>query len=210
MKVQLDSSYDQLLEQIASTYIQGKSNALKVVNKILLETYWKIGEHIVEFEQKGSIKAEYGSRVLEKLSKDLSLQHGKGFSLSNIKRFRQFYLVYPIGAAVSHQLSWSHYIELLKIENEIERSFYQQQSTLENWSIRELIRQKKTSLFLRIAAGKNREDILKLSKQGMQIAKPEDILKDTYIFEFLKIPEPYHLSETDLETRLIEQLQRLR
>jgi len=162
--------------------------------------------------------------LLERLSKDLSLSFGKGFSLSNIKRFRQFYSAYPIGAeaphqldtenqsdtigaTVSHQLSWSHYVELLKIADPLERSFYQKQAETENWSTTELIRQKKSSLFLRLATGKNKEEILKLAKQGQVIEQPNDILKDTYIFEFLKIPEPYILNETDLETRLMNQLQ---
>ena len=243
MALSNSNTYDTLITSISETYSFGKAKSFRAVNSILIETYWKIGQHIVEFEQGGNTKAEYGSQLLERLSKDLSLQFGKGFSLSNLQRFRQFFLVYPIhakashelqnnnssdisihatlshelqttenqqstkGATLSHELSWSHYIELLKIESKVERSFYEKQSIIENWSIRELKRQKETSLFLRLAAGKNKEEILKLAKQGQIIEKPEDILKDTYIFEFLKIPEPYHLSETDLETRLINQLQ---
>jgi predicted nuclease of restriction endonuclease-like (RecB) superfamily len=98
-------------------------------------------------------------------------------------------------------------VELIKIENPLERSFYEKQSVYENWSTTELIRQKRSSLFLRLAAGKDKKEILQLSQKGKTIAKPEDILKDTYIFEFLKVPEPYHISETSLETRLINQLQ---
>ncbi len=201
------SNYSSLLSTIANIYIQGKAKALKAVNTTLVETYWLIGQHLVEFEQGGNTKAAYGAGLLEKLSKDLSLSYGKGFSLSNIKRFRQFYLTYPIGAELPHQLSWTHYVELMKIENPVERSFYEKQTILENWSTTELIRQKKTSLFLRLATGKDKNEILQLAKQGQVIEKPEDILKDTYVFEFLKIPEPYYLSETDLETRLINQLQ---
>ena len=219
------NTYESLVTSISEIYSFGKSKSFRAVNAVLIETYWKIGQHIVEFEQGGNTKAEYGSQLLERLSKDLSLQFGKGFSLSNIKRFRQFYITYPIQATVSHelpkgeshetpisakashQLSWSHYVELLKIESSVERSFYEKQSIIENWSIPELIRQKKSSLFLRLAAGKNKEEILQLARQGQIIEKPEDILKDTYIFEFLKIPEPYHLSETNLETKLINQLQ---
>ena len=196
-----------LLENILSVYSNGRSAAVKAVNAQLLLTNWNIGQHIVEFEQNGLYKAEYGAGLLEKLSKDLSLIYGKGFSLSNVKRFRQFYITYTIGATLSHQLTWSHYLELLKIENELERSFYEKQSVVENWSVRELIRQKETSLFLRLATGKDKNEILKLSKEGLIIEKPEDLLKDTYVFEFLKIPEPYHINETDLEIRLINQLQ---
>ncbi len=200
-------TYTRLLDTIADTYIAGKTKALKAVNTSLIETYWHIGQHIIEFEQGGEIKAEYGAGLLERLSKDLSQSYGKGFSLSNMKRFRQFYKAFPIGATLSHQLGWSHYVELLKIDNELERSFYQRQSVAENWSVRELIRQINTSLFLRLATGKNKEEILQLAHKGQLIEKPEDLLRDTYIFEFLKIPEPYHISETDLETRLINQLQ---
>src|SRR5277367_3183911 len=87
--------YKTLFTTIVSTYLNGKAGAFKAVNSALVETYWKIGEHIVKFGQKGNSKAEYGDRLLERLSKDLSLSYGRGFSLSNIKRFRQFYLVYP-------------------------------------------------------------------------------------------------------------------
>lgn len=214
--------YNGLIKTISSTYIQGKINAFKVVNSQLLTTYWKIGQHIVEFEQNGKSKAKYGKALLENISKDLYLLHGKGFSLSNVKRFRQFYLTYPIhqesnqkleiektaiGATLTHQLTWTHYVELMKIDDPLERNFYQQQTIIENWSIRELIRQKKSSLFLRLASSKDKEGILKLAQKGQIIETPTDILRDTYVFDFLKIPEPYHLSETDLEQRLISQLQ---
>ncbi len=199
--------YSSLLHDITTTYISGKTKAVKAVNSALIETYWQIGKHIVDYEQGGNAKAVYGIGLLEALAKDLSLSYGKGFSLSNMKRFRQFYIKYPIGATLSHQLTWSHYIELLKIDNAIERSFYEQQCIIENWSIRELKRQKTTSLFLRLASGKNKSEILQLANKGQIIEKPEDLLKDTYVFEFLKIPEPYYISESSLEARLIDQLQ---
>ncbi len=167
------ASYSDLFDSIANTYILGKVKAIKTVNSVLIDTYWQIGKHIVTFEQGGVAKAEYGAALLEKLSKDLSLRYGKGFSLSNLKRFRQFYLVYPIGATLSHQLTWSHYVELLKIENELERSFYEKQTIADNWSIRELIRQKETSLFLRLASHRNKNEILQLAGQGQVIEKPE-------------------------------------
>jgi predicted nuclease of restriction endonuclease-like (RecB) superfamily len=232
--------YDNLLHTISETYSEGKVTAFRYTNSVLVNTYWKIGQHIVEFEQGGNAKAEYGAHLLERLSKDLSLKFGKGFSLSNVQRFRQFYKLYSsrgqIGnnlhlfdssihaeaphelqgtdiqmniksAELPHQLNWTHIVELLKIENPLERSFYEKQTIYENWSTTELIRQKKSSLFLRLAAGKNKDEIVKLARHGQIIEKPEDILKDTYIFEFLKIAEPYHISETNLETKLIDQLQ---
>lgn len=199
--------YQNLVGRISESYIAGQKRAVQAVNTSLLQAYWEIGQHIVEFEQDGKATAEYGKRLLERLSEDLSRLYGKGFSLSNIKRFRQFYLAYQNSATVSHQLSWSHYVELLKIEDELERSFYEKQSLIENWNVRELIRQKKSSLFLRLAASQDKEGLLQLAQKGKIIESPTDLLREPYVLEFLKIPEPYQLSETDLEQRIIDNLQ---
>jgi predicted nuclease of restriction endonuclease-like (RecB) superfamily len=204
---QPNKDYQSLVEQISTRYEQGRTSAVQAVNTAIVETYWQIGEYIVEFEQGGKAKAEYGKGLLPQLSRDLLLAHGKGFSLSNLKRMRQFYLVFPIGAEPPHQLSWTHFVEILKINDPMERSFYQQQALLENWSTTELIRQKSSSLFLRLAASKDKAGILQLAKQGQKLEKPADLIREPYVLEFLKIPEPYHLSETDLEKRLIEHLQ---
>lgn len=200
-------NYDNLVSKISETYLKGKRKATIAVNLELLTTYWQVGQHIVEFEQKGKERAEYGSRLLENLSKDLSLIHGKGFSLSNVKRMRQFYSEYSNSATLSHQLSWSHYVELLKIDDKLERSFYEQQSLIEKWSIRELKRQKKASLFLRLASSKNKTEVLKLAKEGQIIEKPEDIIREPYVLDFLQIPEPLNMSESELESRIIDSLQ---
>ena len=133
--------YQELLKQISNRYVQGQAQAIRSVNEALIETNWNIGRYIVEYEQKGSQKAKYGSRLLENLSRDLTLLHGKGFSRSNLNYMRLFYLRYPISETLSHKLSWSHYCELVKIDEELERSFYYQQNLLENWSISELKRQ---------------------------------------------------------------------
>ena len=199
--------YIELVQQISTTFTYGQARAMAAVHSCLVETYWKIGQYIVEYEQQGREKATYGSALLENLSRDLKLLHGKGFSLSNVKRMRQLYVIYPIGAMASHQLSWSHYVELLKIDDDLERSFYEQQTQLENWSVAELKRQKNSSLFLRLALSKEKEKVLQLAKRGQTIESPEDVIKDLYIFEFLKIPEPYNISETELETRLLNNLQ---
>lgn len=202
-----DQPYKLLVDQISETYHLGQQQATMAVNQHLVGTYWKIGQHIVEFEQGGNAKAQYGAKLLELLSKDLVLLHGKGFSASNLNRIRQFYTAFPIYAEVPHKLSWTHFVELLKIEDPLERSFYAQQTITENWSTTQLIRQKKASLFLRLAASKDKEGILKLAQQGQVIEKPTDLIREPYILEFLKIPEPYHLSETELEKRIIENLQ---
>ncbi|MDR2466018.1 MAG: PDDEXK nuclease domain-containing protein [Prevotellaceae bacterium] len=204
---EVSQPYRELIERISRRYAEGQAQAARSVNEAIIQTNWKIGQHIVEYEQNGNKKAEYGKALLDKLSKDLSLLHGKGFSRSNLQRMRQFYLTYPICATPSHKLSWSHWVELLKVSDELERSFYQQQTMLENWSVAELKRQLDSGLFMRFALSKNKEKILQLAQQGQIIESPADAVKDVYVFEFLKIPEPYMCSETDLETGLLDNLQ---
>ncbi len=200
-------NYENLVGKISESYIAGQNRAIQAINTSLLQTYWEIGRHIVEFEQDGKATAEYGKRLLERLSTDLSKLYKKGFDRSNLNNMRKLYSYYPICETLSHKLSWSHYVELTKIDNELERSFYEKQSIIENWTVRELIRQKKTSLFLRLAGSQDKDSILQLAKKGKVIEKPTDILREPYVLDFLKIPEPYHLSETDLEQRIIDNLQ---
>ena len=206
-QVSKNEHYENLLKQIAATYQQGQQSATIAVNAHLVNTYWAIGQYIVEYEQGGKERAEYGNALIKNLSRDLVLNLGRGFSVSNLKRMRQFYLEYPKGATVSHLLTWSHYVELLKIDDLLERSFYEKQTHIEKWSIRELQRQKKASLFLRLAASKDKDGILRLAKEGQSIEKPEDLIREPYVLDFLKIPEPYHLTESELESRIIEHLQ---
>ena len=205
--VKTDRNYKGLVSHISDIYIQGREKATIAVNTHLVDTYWEIGQYIVEYEQKGKERAEYGAALLKELSKDLKLEHGKGFSLSNIKRMRQFYLVFQKGAKPSHLLSWSHYVEFLKISDNLERNFYLQQTINEKWSIPELRRQKKSSLYLRLAASKNKEGILELSQKGQIIQTPIDIIREPYTLDFLKIPEPYNYTEKQLEGKIIEHLQ---
>lgn len=203
----LNNNYQNLLSSISDTFSLGRKKAVLAVNSNMIETYWKIGQYIIEFEQGGNEKAEYGKALLPKLSKDLTHAIGKGFSLSNVKRMRQLYTTYPISAELPHQLSWTHFVELLKIKDPLERSFYEKQTIIENWSTTNLIRQKKSSLFLRLAASEDKAGILLLAKQGQVIQNPKDIIRDPYVLDFLNLPEPFHLTETELEKRLIEHLQ---
>lgn len=204
---ELTETYQNLVGRISESYLAGQKRAVQAVNTSLVQTYWEIGQYIVEFEQDGKATAEYGKRLLERLSFDLTNLYGKGFSRSNLNHMRQFYKYYPICEKPSHKLSWSHYVELIKIDDDLERSFYEKQTIIENWSIPELKRQKKTSLFLRLASSKDKEGILQLAQKGKIIEKPTDLLREPYVLEFLKIPEPYQLSETDLEQHIIDNLQ---
>ena len=199
--------YQNLLGKISEIYTIGQVKAVQAVNVQLLETYWQIGQHIVEFEQGGKLRAEYGKALINTLAKDLSLLHGKGFSRSNLVYMRLLYLRYPISQKPSHQLSWSHFVELLKIEDDLERKFYEIQSISEKWSVPQLKRQKNTALFQRLALSKNKEEILHLSAQGQEISKPSDVIRDPYVFEFLKIPEGQLPSELELENLLCNNLQ---
>jgi len=200
-------AYQNLLEQISLTYTAGRTRAVQAVNVELIETYWRIGQHIVEFEQEGNLRAEYGKALINNLAADLGLRHGKGFSRSNLVYMRLLYLRYPISQKPSHQLSWSHYVELLKLDDELERGFYEKQAIAERWSVPELKRQKAASLFLRLAASKDKAGILQLATQGQIVEQASDLLREPYVFEFLKIPEPYQFSETQLETVLCDHLQ---
>ncbi|MEI6407807.1 MAG: PDDEXK nuclease domain-containing protein [Bacteroidota bacterium] len=201
------NTYQALLSAIKNTLQEGQTSAVKAVRRQLVLTYWAIGSHIVQYEQGGSEKSEYGSKVLNRLSRDLSDQLGKGFSRTNLIYMRLVYLKYPDPTNLSDQLTWGHLVELLGIEHDLERSFYEKQTILEKWTVRELKRQKDSALFLRLAASQDKEGILQLAEKGKIIEQPEDLLRDPYVFEFLKIPEPYHVSEKELETRLLDQLQ---
>ena len=202
-----NAEYQHLLARISDVYTTGQLRAHHAVNTHLTETNWQIGHDIVEFEQGGRIRADYGKALLANLSRDLTLRHGKGFSRSNLVYMRLLYLLYPKGQKPSDLLSWSHHVELLRIDDPMERSFYEKQAIRENWSVPELQRQKKSSLFLRLAAGKDKDAILRLASQGQLIAQPTDLLRDPFVFEFLKIPEPHAIAETDLETLLCDHLQ---
>ena len=134
------ASYNTLVKDIGELLKQARAKAAYSVNAILVNTYWHIGRHIVEFEQQGSSKATYGTELLDNLSKDLTLAYGKGFSRSNLIYIRKFYLAFPKSETLSRQLSWSHYFEILKAENELEISFYSRQCEKEHWSVHELKR----------------------------------------------------------------------
>ena len=202
-----NKEYNELIKNIGSVFIKAKNKIISTINVEMLDAYWKIGKHIVEFEQKGKLKAEYGKQLLINLSKDLSVKYGKGFSRSNLQYMRLFYLYYPIRQTVSGKLSWSHYVELLSINDDLERKFYQKQTEIENWTVRELKRQKKSGLFHRIALSKDKNQIFELSQKGQIIQSEQDLIRNPYIFEFLGLPEKELYKESDLENALITNLQ---
>ncbi len=206
-KLAKEQKYIKLIDNIGDTITEARDNAYKAINTELVKSYWKIGRYIVEFEQSGNIKAEYGKELLLQISKDLRIRFGKGFSKSNVFMMRLFYAKYPEYNHLSNKLTWSHYYELLKIDDDLERGFYEKQAINEDWTIRELRRQKASSLFLRIAQNKNKAEILALSKKGQIVERSEDIIKP-HVLEFLNLPEDHSYSETELEQSIIDNLQK--
>ena len=176
------------------------------ISAVMVKTYWSVGHHIVEFEQDGGKKAKYGTSMLTNLAKILTMRLGRGYSRPNLNNMRKFYLLYPL-CQTSDKLTWSHICELITIDDDLERSFYEKECVKENWDVRSLRRQMDSGLFLRLAASKDKEGILELAKTGIEIQKPMDVVKDTYTLEFLGLPEMERYSESDLEQRIIDNLQ---
>lgn len=201
------ANYSKLIHSIGQTIEISRQNAFRLINTELVKANWEIGRHIVEFEQQGQERAEYGSDLLSKLSKDLKLRYGKGFGRRNVLDMRRFYTAYPIWQTVSAKLNWSHFIVLLSITDETSRKFYESQAVNENWSKRELERQINSSLFERLALSRDKKGVLKLSEKGSKVSNPIEIIKDPYILDFLKIPQSNELTEKHLEQKIIDNLQ---
>lgn len=202
--------YSELIDNIGTALTQARENAIRAVNAELVQANWAIGRYIVEYEQHGHEKAEYGSSLLTTLSKDLKLKFGRGFSKSNIYMCRQFYLLYPKFQTASGKLArlnWSHYCELMGVSDDLARQFYENQCVQENWSVRELRRQIESALFQRLALSKNKKEVLRLAHEGHIVEGTQDVIKDPYIFEFLELPSQSILKERGLEKKLVDNLQ---
>ena len=207
---QLSPNNPMILE-IRKLLENARNNIAQQVNTELLTTYWNIGRIIVEYEQQSQLRAEYGRQTLKELSKELTREFGKGFSVSNIQFMRRFYQSYPIQQTASVKLSWSHYCGLLTISDEGKRSFYEKEAVNSGWSVRELKRQIESSLYERLllsSGDANKEKVLSLAQKGIEIAQPADIIRDPYVFEFLGIPENKPYLESDLEQALVMQIEK--
>lgn len=207
------------LTSIVSLLQSAKQQVIRSVNQTMVITYFEIGKMIVEEQQQGKDRAEYGKSLLKDLSKELTKEFGKGFSVQNIERMRSFYLVYQKSSTVlgisekqqktpvTFKLSWSHYLTLIRIDNESERQFYEIEAVKNNWSIRELKRQYDTALYTRLTLSRNKEKINELSTKGQVLEWPKDTIKDPYILEFIGLPENTEYSENDLEQKIIDKLE---
>jgi len=200
-----------MIEEIRSLLENARQSVAVQVNKELLSTYWNVGRIIVEYEQENPERATYGKQTLRQLSKELTREFGRGFSVSNIQFMRRFYQTYSNQQTVSVKLSWSHYCELLSISDNSKRSFYEKEAVNSGWSIRELKRQIATSLYERLllSEGKaNKEKVLALAEKGVEMVKPADMIKDPYVFEFLGVSENKPMLESDLEQALVVQIEK--
>ncbi len=185
---------------------EARSTAFRAVNFAMVQAYWNIGRVIVEDEQKGKTKAEYGEYLLKELSARLSKEFGKGFDYSNVKNIRQFYLVFPIGDALRSQLSWTHYRLLMRVEKESTREFYLEECITGNWSTRQLERQINSFYYERLLASRDKK-LVKAEIQKLEPGPgPKDIIKDPYVLEFLGLKENKEYLETELEQGLMDKL----
>ena len=199
--------YSKLVEDISTILESGRRQSVQAVNQILLKTYWQIGKQIVDYEQHGNIRAQYGISLIHNLSNDLIHKYGKGFSEDNLEKMRKFYVLFEKSETLSRKLSWSHYCLLIRINDNLARNFYITECDKENWSVRELSRQINTMLFERLALSKNKKGVFALSKRGQILEKPVDIIKDPYILEFLAIEKATTCTELELEQKIINKLQ---
>ena len=201
----IDENVNPIFEEIKGLINSSRSRVYSVVNTEMLNLYWNIGKIIMEIQQ-GNERAAYGDTVLEKLSEKLTNEFGKGFSARNLERMRKFYNCFSISTTLSSKLSWSHYLELIKIEEENKREFYLNECINCRWSVRELQRQTGALLYERIALSKNKEKVLELAQEGQVLKTARDLVKDPFVLEFLDIKENTDYLETDLEKNILKHL----
>ena len=221
----MDSVNQKFLQDISELLINARKQAKTAVNLSMVYAYYEIGHRIYEEEQQGKERAAYGKYLLKELSDHLSKKFGKGFSITNLKQMRQFYLTYrddQISQKVSDQfknlpvvssgrkffLSWSHYLKLMRISDIDERHFYEIEAAKNGWSLSEMKRQFDSLLYERLALSRNKDKVIRLASEGQTIENPEDAVKDPYVLEFLGLPELPEYSETELETKIIDHLQK--
>ena len=199
-----------IYEEIRGLLKSARENIVSTINSTMAKTYFLIGKRIVEEEQNGEKRAEYGEELVKNLSLKLTKEFGKGFSKRNLWQMKQFYLAYSKVQTVSAQfkLSWSHYLILMRMENLDERNFYEIEAIENNWSLRELRRQIDSALYERLVLSRDKEKVKSLALKGQIIEKTEDIIKDPYILEFLGLDERSNYSENELETAIINNLEK--
>ncbi|MFH1971922.1 MAG: PDDEXK nuclease domain-containing protein [archaeon] len=195
---------DKTYQTIKEVLEKARNYVYNQANFAMVQAYWEIGRVIVEEEQKGKRRAEYGKKLIKEISKRLTRDYGKGFDESNLRYIRLFYLSFPKCDSLRHELTWTHYRMIMRLDQENIRNFYMIESINNKWSTRELDRQINSLLYERISLSRDKEGAKKLSLKGQEVLEPRDILKDPFVLEFLDLKENY--SEKDVEEKIINRL----
>ncbi len=198
-----------LLEALRGLIVEARRQVLRHVDVVQVQTYWQIGRHIVEFEQGGQARAVYGKRLLPQLGQALAQEFGKGFDASNLRYMRLFYQAFPIRDALRHELSWTHYRLLLRVDSEAARQWYMREAAAQNWSTRTLERHIGTLYHERLLSsqGRRSEAAPGPAAEAPQGESPRDFVRDPVMLEFLGLPDTGRLLESDLERALMDKLQ---
>lgn len=203
----MDKQPDLLLTELCTLIKEARRQVVHSINTAMVITYWEIGKRIVEEEQDGNERATYGKFLLKRLAKDLTVEFGKGFDESNLRYMRLFYKAFPIRDAVRHELSWTHYRLLLRVENEEARMFYLAEAAQCAWSSRQLERQISSFYYQRLLSSQHKEIVKAEATASNDTPTPSNLLKNPYILEFLDLKENKDYLEADLENGLINKLQ---
>ena len=203
----ISKNISDVYERIRDILTESRADAWQAVNAAMITAYWEVGRVLVEEEQQGKTRADYGKHLVATLSERLSGEFGKGFDRSNLWNMRAFYLAFPILDAVRRELSWTHYRLLLRVTDPQARAFYEMEALNARWSTRELERQINALLFERLALSRDKAGVLSLAQQGHAIHEPADLVKDPYVLEFAGISQAGRFLEADLERALIDKLQ---
>ncbi|MDD4928975.1 MAG: PDDEXK nuclease domain-containing protein [Gallionella sp.] len=206
--IQNDSSLQTLIGQLRELVRDARSRVLRAVDTIQVRTCWEIGRHIVEFEQNGAARAEYGKRLLPRLAESMTVEFGRGFDERNLRNMRAFFQIFPIWNAVRTELSWTHYRTLLRVEGDRARRWYMDEAAAQNWSSRALDRQIGTLYYERLLSSRDREPVEAEARTNTNaLASPRELVRDPVVLEFLGMPEAGRVLERDLEQGLMNHLQ---
>ena len=202
-----DNKQQETYRSIRNSVIAAQSKVYSAVNSVMITAYWEIGEQIYKACGEND-RAEYGKKILKYISEKLTEEFGKGYSIRNLRNMRNFYCTFPIRQTLSAELSWSHYLLLMQIRNDVERDFYTQEAIKSNWSVRQLDRQINTMYYKRILASRDKESVAAEIQTTEPKPEYEQIIKDPYVLEFLDLPANEHYYESTLEQALIDHLQK--
>ena len=204
-----DTDLSPLLSSLSELIRHSRQKALRMVDTLQVQTCWNMGRHIIEYEQAGAARAEYGKQLLPTLAKALTAEFGKGFDASNLRYMRLFYQAFPNCDALRHELSWTHYRTLLRVESEHTRQWYMNEAATLNWSTRALERQIGTLYYERLLVSQDRPALQQEAASNLATLNksPRDFVRDPVLLEFLGMPTAAGLLETGLEQALINHLQ---